>query len=82
MWVRNRMGLGRGLDELCEKLARERGMDGVVLTVFKHNTSAVNFYKKMGYVVAPHSPSQCVVDLKAYAAQHLTGERATQVKPT
>lgn len=56
-------------------------MDGVILTCFTHNVSALKFYVGLGYEESPHSPSNCIVDLKGYATEHLKGARAKMVRP-
>mmetsp|Transcript_2716 Transcript_2716/g.5780 ORF Transcript_2716/g.5780 Transcript_2716/m.5780 type:complete len:270 (+) Transcript_2716:141-950(+) len=51
-------GLGRFAMQLCELVARKHGMQNVMLTVFKSNQRAVDFYcKKLRYVIDESSPS-------------------------
>eukprot|EP00586_Coscinodiscus_wailesii_P009610 CAMPEP_0172507346 /NCGR_PEP_ID=MMETSP1066-20121228/203012_1 /TAXON_ID=671091 /ORGANISM="Coscinodiscus wailesii, Strain CCMP2513" /LENGTH=167 /DNA_ID=CAMNT_0013284869 /DNA_START=380 /DNA_END=883 /DNA_ORIENTATION=- len=51
-------GLGRRLMTILEHVAMRSGMRRVVLTVFRNNVSAMNFYiKKMSYAVDASSPS-------------------------
>ena len=42
-------GLGRRLMQYAETIALDRGMEKVVLTVFKENLAARKFYKALGY---------------------------------
>ena len=46
----HRQGLGGVLLDWCEQQARERGMEGVLLEVRPSNESAINFYKRHGYL--------------------------------
>jgi len=46
-----RKGLGKFLMQLLELIAWKYGMRRLVLTVFKANQAAVNFYKTLGYAV-------------------------------
>lgn len=46
----HRQGLGGVLLEWCERQARERGLEGVLLEVRPSNTSAISFYKRHGYL--------------------------------
>eukprot|EP00854_Cymbomonas_tetramitiformis_P006536 gene6536-7832_t len=48
--------------KVSEEIARAHGMSGIVLTCFKHNPAALGFYRALGYVPAPHSPSRCTVE--------------------
>ena len=53
-----RAGLGRHMMVLCELMARKQGMQKVMLTVFKDNLPAMNFYlTKMKYGIDETSPS-------------------------
>jgi ribosomal protein S18 acetylase RimI-like enzyme len=74
-----RRGLGRFLMSAAELAARQAGMQAVMLTVFKANAGALDFYtQRMKYCVDPDSPSSCgdagkpyeilskVVDRRAY----------------
>ncbi|KAL2635240.1 hypothetical protein R1flu_006719 [Riccia fluitans] len=54
-----RKGLGRFLMQFCELIGRKNQMKGVMLTVQKKNTGAVNFYlSKLKYSVSALSPSR------------------------
>lgn len=46
-----RQGLGRLLMAEVEAWARERGIDGVGLSVAEHNTAAIALYNELGYRV-------------------------------
>ncbi|WP_454693733.1 tRNA (adenosine(37)-N6)-threonylcarbamoyltransferase complex dimerization subunit type 1 TsaB [Achromobacter aegrifaciens] len=46
----HRQGLGGVLLDWCEQQARERGVEGVLLEVRPSNESAINFYKRHGYL--------------------------------
>ncbi|DAZ99870.1 TPA: hypothetical protein N0F65_008613 [Lagenidium giganteum] len=53
-----RKGLGKFLVQVLQLVARKHGMKLVVLTVFKHNTSAMQFYReKLGFQIDETSPS-------------------------
>lgn len=55
-----RRGLGRFLMQLLLLLARKFRLELVVLTVFKTNTAAMDFYRrKMGFKIDETSPSAC-----------------------
>ena len=54
-----RRGLGRRLMAVVESVARAVDLPLVMLTVFKKNEAALQFYqKKLGYQIDPSSPSQ------------------------
>ncbi len=54
-----RCGLGKQLMRICENIARGQSMTKVVLTVFKTNNQAMNFYtKKLAYEIDELSPSK------------------------
>jgi ribosomal protein S18 acetylase RimI-like enzyme len=54
-----RQGLGRKLMEMMEYIATTAGLDRILLTVFKQNEAAMNFYiKSLCYAVDESSPSQ------------------------
>lgn len=55
-------GLGRRLMQCAEAIARDRGMEKVVLTVFKENTAARKFYKALGYVLDEISADEEVTE--------------------
>ncbi len=46
----HRQGLGGVLLDWCERQARERGLEGLLLEVRPSNTSAIGFYKRHGYL--------------------------------
>ncbi|WP_043517515.1 bifunctional tRNA (adenosine(37)-N6)-threonylcarbamoyltransferase complex dimerization subunit type 1 TsaB/ribosomal protein alanine acetyltransferase RimI [Achromobacter arsenitoxydans] len=46
----HRQGLGGVLLEWCERQARERGLEGLLLEVRPSNASAISFYKRHGYL--------------------------------
>jgi len=51
-------GLGRYMMQLAELVARKHGLDKLMLTVFKENVAAMQFYKqKLRYVVDESDPS-------------------------
>ncbi len=43
------LGLGQALMELLIEGARQKGMKGLELHVFKHNQRAINLYRKLGF---------------------------------
>lgn len=47
-------GIGRGLLEAAERVARERGLDTVKIAVMSGNDRAQRFYESAGYGVAEH----------------------------
>ncbi|KAF7189729.1 N-alpha-acetyltransferase 40 [Pseudocercospora fuligena] len=49
-------GLGKNLMDTAEKIARCLGMEKVMLTCFKSNKKAYNFYERMGYKIDVCSP--------------------------
>ena len=53
-----RQGLGQKLMDIAEKIAGKAGMAKVMLTVFKANTSAMDFYQKLDYSIDESSPSK------------------------
>jgi ribosomal protein S18 acetylase RimI-like enzyme len=54
-----RYGIGSFLMPLVEQIAKHAGMAYVMLTVFRHNESAMNFYlKKCSYTIDSFSPSK------------------------
>ncbi|KAH6565970.1 hypothetical protein BASA62_006967 [Batrachochytrium salamandrivorans] len=63
-----KQGLGRILMTAMESLGSHYLMRKSKLTVFKHNTSAMEFYKRIGYTVDVTSPSM-----------HMSAKRATRV---
>ncbi len=54
-----RTGLGRMMMELILQIAGKTMMRKVLLTCFKINGNAMEFYKKIGFVIDGNSPSQC-----------------------
>jgi len=53
-----RKGVGKFLMQLCELVARKNEMKGVMLTCFKNNPAAMDFYlQKLKYRIDPISPS-------------------------
>lgn len=53
-----RCGVGKRLMKIAEGIAREQSMKKIVLTVFKKNQQAMEFYTKtLGYVIDESSPS-------------------------
>eukprot|EP00943_MAST-04B_sp_MAST-4B-sp1_P001295 g1295.t1 len=62
-----RCGLGRHMMQICELMARKNEMKFVMLTVFKNNAAAMNFYRnKMKYELDEISPSECGDDTADY----------------
>jgi ribosomal protein S18 acetylase RimI-like enzyme len=54
-----RQGLGRKLMKMMEYFAHAAGLDRILLTVFKKNASAMEFYtKSLGYDIDESSPSK------------------------
>ena len=45
-------GYGRQAIEFIEKIAREKGLSKIALTVNKNNTNSIQAYKKFGFVIA------------------------------
>ncbi|KAG7204019.1 hypothetical protein KM043_001881 [Ampulex compressa] len=54
-----RKGLGRFIMAALESMAIENKMKRVVLTVFKHNPSAMQFFHALGYKLDKSSPPAC-----------------------
>ncbi|KAK7064165.1 N-acetyltransferase domain-containing protein [Favolaschia claudopus] len=54
--TRQRTGLGRALVENLASIAREFKMDKIMLTVFKANKQALDFYDNVGFKMDPASP--------------------------
>ncbi|KAF9499717.1 acyl-CoA N-acyltransferase [Pleurotus eryngii] len=52
-----RQGLGRVLMEQVKAIGEKYGMDKIMLTVFKANSEAVQFYERNGFVTDPACPS-------------------------
>jgi ribosomal protein S18 acetylase RimI-like enzyme len=58
-----RHGLGRKLMTIMELMALKNSMEYVMLTVFKHNQTALAFYlDKMKYSIADDSPSKFITN--------------------
>ncbi|OHS99009.1 N-alpha-acetyltransferase 40 [Tritrichomonas foetus] len=53
-------GVGRFMMQASEFIALKRGMEAVMLTVFRINTGAMAFYRKMNY--GPHEISPSISD--------------------
>jgi ribosomal protein S18 acetylase RimI-like enzyme len=54
----HKQGLGRYMMQIAELIARKHGLDKIMLTVFKQNVTAMNFYKnKLRYVIDDTDPS-------------------------
>jgi ribosomal protein S18 acetylase RimI-like enzyme len=54
-----RKGVGRKMMKIMESIAKNTEMENVVLTVFKKNESAMNFYTdSLGYSIDSYSPSK------------------------
>lgn len=51
-------GLGRRIMLILERMAKDYDISKVMLTVFKQNEQALNFYKKMHYAIDETSPSK------------------------
>ncbi|OXV08985.1 hypothetical protein Egran_03252 [Elaphomyces granulatus] len=49
-------GLGSQLIRLLEEIAQKIGLGKIMLTVFKSNKTALQFYEKLGFAVDEHSP--------------------------
>ncbi|POM67026.1 N-acetyltransferase [Phytophthora palmivora] len=62
-----RHGLGKFLMQLLLLVARKHEMELMVLTVFKHNTGAMRFYReRLGFEIDETSPSACGDDSQDY----------------
>jgi len=46
------LGLGHLMMEYLHAVARVRGAPSIILRVYKHNTAAVELYRRMGYVLS------------------------------
>lgn len=58
--ARQRHGLGAKMMSLLEAETLAKGLNKMMLTVFKNNTKALRFYiDKLGYCIDDSSPSQC-----------------------
>lgn len=55
--VYRRQGLGKRMMEISEHIAGKSELPRVMLTVFKKNGAAMDFYKKIGYEIDDSSPS-------------------------
>ena len=56
-------GLGRFITQACEFIALKRGVELVMLTIFKANVGCVNFFNKLNY--KPHQSSPEMIDPEA-----------------
>jgi len=66
-------GLGKFMMTILELLANKYEMKSVMLTVFKHNETAQEFFmKKLKYVVDEISPEQGIYDEEDYSYQILS----------
>jgi len=54
-----RHGLGTKLMQYLWDIGQKKGMEKVMLTVFKSNQAGVKFYEKNGYTLDPSSPGYC-----------------------
>lgn len=52
-----KIGAGYNLMRMLQQVAGHYGMRKTSLTVFKTNTAAMNFYKRVGFVIDSNSPS-------------------------
>ena len=64
-------GLGRHLMSALYAIGERFKMFKVMITCFKHNESAIAFYKKLGYIIDICSPSRCGDDSKSYEIMNL-----------
>jgi len=53
-----RLGLGKHIMETLEAIAGASKLPLVVLTVFKHNPDAIEFFRNLGYVIDETSPEE------------------------
>lgn len=53
-----RLGLGQRLMQAIESMATTLAMDKVMLTVFRSNTAAMDFYQRLDYEIDESSPSR------------------------
>uniref|UniRef100_A0A224XNP9 N-alpha-acetyltransferase 40 n=1 Tax=Panstrongylus lignarius TaxID=156445 RepID=A0A224XNP9_9HEMI len=51
-----RKGLGKFMSQVLELIAFKNNMQKVMMTVFKHNPSALSFYRSMNYTLDETSP--------------------------
>ncbi|KAH0946271.1 hypothetical protein HN011_010946 [Eciton burchellii] len=69
-----RKGLGRFMMSALESIANQNQMLKIVLTVFKHNPSAIQFFYTLGYKLDNTSPSTLAnVDYIILSKQNLQG---------
>lgn len=61
-----RKGLGRALMRLVVETARSTRMWKTMLTVFKRNQPAMNFYLNTGFKIDANSPSSCGHNSECY----------------
>lgn len=61
-----RRGLGKSIMDLLLQIAHKTLMRKVLLTCFKINIPAMQFYKSIGFGIDPNSPSQCGYDGEPY----------------
>lgn len=61
-----RMGLGKHLMQVLMLIGNSLKMDMLVLTVFKENYAAMDFYKKLNFEIDETSPSFCGDDSQSY----------------
>jgi len=57
--IAQRNGLGRRMMQMMEIVAMQMKMRKVMLTVFKKNEEALNFYDQLKYQIDKISPCQC-----------------------
>lgn len=57
-----RYGIGKRLMEIIHLVAKRAEMKKAMLTVFKKNTAAMNFYKKLGYIADKISPNELGIE--------------------
>ncbi|KAK6635307.1 hypothetical protein RUM43_007807 [Polyplax serrata] len=73
-----RKGLGKFLLQILELMAFKNNMRKVVLTVLKHNTSAVDFFHSMRYEVDETNPEENIFEVIPYEILSKINKRLPQ----
>jgi ribosomal protein S18 acetylase RimI-like enzyme len=61
-----KMGFGQAIMEMIMQISEKTLMRKVLLTCFKINVAAMQFYKKIGFRIDSNSPSQCGYEGECY----------------
>lgn len=56
--------IGKALLELCIKTSQDKGMTYIKLEVFNHNTKAIDFYEKYGFVFCGKASDESMYMIK------------------